>query len=180
MASANRHTHRHPSLSPAAHVLLVLALVCQLAPHGVGHQETPADSILIVKSARTLTLLRAGKVLKTYKIVLGSNPLGPKEREGDGKTPEGDYTIDRRNAHSRFHLALHISYPSAADSEQARKRGVNPGGDIMIHGLRNGLGWLGSAHRLRDWTQGCIAVTNAEIEEIWEMVPVGTPVRILP
>jgi murein L,D-transpeptidase YafK len=164
----------------SANLLLVLAVVGCLAQNGAGRQETVADSILIVKSARTMALLRAGKVLKTYKIVLGTSPGGPKEREGDGKTPEGEYTVDRRNARSRFHRALHISYPSPADRERARKRGVNPGGDIMIHGLRNGFGWLGSAHRLRDWTQGCIAVTNAEIEEIWELVPVGTPVRILP
>jgi murein L,D-transpeptidase YafK len=142
--------------------------------------EPRIDGILIEKSARTLTLLHAGKAVAVYKVALGSEPVGPKEREGDGRTPEGDYLIDSRNSRSHYHLSLHISYPNPADRERARQRGVSPGGDIMIHGLPNGLGWIGPAHRLRDWTQGCIAVTNAEIEEIWKLVPLGTPVKIQP
>lgn len=127
-----------------------------------------------------LTLLRAGKVLKIYKVALGSDPVGPKTREGDGKTPEGAYRIDAKNEHSQFHLALRISYPNAADLQRAKKLGVNPGGDIFIHGLPPEWAWLGAAHRAKDWTAGCVAVTNTEIEEIWKMVPVGTPVEIRP
>lgn len=139
-----------------------------------------ADRIVIVKSSRTMTLLNAGKVLKTYKVALGGSPTGGKERQGDEKTPEGEYKIDSRNSHSQFHLALHVSYPNAADRERARRLGVDPGGDIMIHGLPQAWAWLGAAHRQRDWTLGCIAVTNQEIEEIWQLVPVGTAVEIRP
>jgi murein L,D-transpeptidase YafK len=139
-----------------------------------------ADRIVVVKSQRTLALLRAGKQLKVYKVALGGDPLGPKTREGDNKTPEGAYIIDSRNAHSQFHLSLHISYPNAADRARARRLGVNPGGDIMIHGLPPQWAWLGAAHRKTDWTLGCIAVTNPEIEEIWALVPIGTPIEIKP
>lgn len=139
-----------------------------------------ADRILVVKSQRSLTLLHQAKQLKSYKVALGGDPVGPKARQGDSKTPEGEYIIDSRNPHSQFHLALHISYPNAADRERARKLHANPGGDIMIHGLPSQWAWLGAAHQQSDWTLGCIAVTNAEIEEIWALVPVGTKVEIRP
>jgi len=127
-----------------------------------------------------MTLLGQGQVLKTYKIALGSQPQGHKTQRGDHRTPEGVYTIDSRNRRSTFHLALHISYPNAADRAQARRRGVSPGGAIMIHGLPEAFASLGPLHRLSDWTDGCIAVTNEEIEEIWRLVPLGTPIEILP
>ena len=127
-----------------------------------------------------MTLLRDGKLLKTYKVALSTVPSGPKEREGDHKVPEGLYIIDAKNVHSKFHLALHVSYPNAADRERAGKLGVRPGGNIEIHGLGPNFGWVGSLHRQVDWTDGCIAVTNSEIEEIWPSVQVGTPVEILP
>ena len=118
-------------------------------------------------------------VLRTYKIALGANPAGHKTQSGDEKTPEGAYSISAKNPKSRFHLSLRISYPNAADVAQAQERGVDPGGDIMIHGMRNGLGWIGSWHlKLGDWTNGCIAVTDTEIEEIWDMVDVGTSIDI--
>ncbi len=139
-----------------------------------------ADRVIVEKAKRQLHLLASGKVLRTYRIALGGNPVGPKTQEGDGKTPEGLYVIDGRNAQSRYHRSLHISYPSAADVNRARRAGVKPGGDIMIHGIRNGLGWIGSLHRMMDWTQGCIAVTNPEIEEIWLIVPDGTPIELRP
>jgi murein L,D-transpeptidase YafK len=119
-------------------------------------------------------------VIRTYKVALGRGGLTPKEREGDGRTPEGHYIIDARNADSHYHRALHVSYPNAEDRQRAAKLGVAPGGAIMIHGLPNGEGMIGSAHRLYDWTLGCIAVTDPEIEEIWTLVPVGTPVEIRP
>jgi murein L,D-transpeptidase YafK len=139
-----------------------------------------AEQILIEKSAHRLILIRTGKSLRVYRISLGKNPIGRKEREGDKKTPEGQYVIDRKIMHSGFHRALHISYPNASDRARAAALGVSPGGDIMIHGLKNGLGWLGPLHRFSNWTQGCIAVTNPEIEEIWDMVPEGTPIKIVP
>lgn len=139
-----------------------------------------ADKILILKSAHTMTLFSCGKVLKTYKVALGSEPVGPKRVEGDHKTPEGSYVIDSKNPQSMFHLSLHISYPSAADRERAQKLGAVPGGAIMIHGLAKQFAYLGALHRATDWTDGCVAVTNAEIEEIWKLVPVGTKVEIRP
>ena len=139
-----------------------------------------ADKIVIIKSARTMTLLSGAKTLKTYKVALGSVPVGPKRVEGDHKTPEGDYRIDAKNSHSQFHLSLHISYPSAADQQRARSLGSRPGGAIMIHGLARPFAYLGPLHRQTDWTDGCVAVTNAEIDEIWKLVPVGTKVEIRP
>jgi murein L,D-transpeptidase YafK len=155
--------------------LLILALCCAAVAAPI-----QADKIVIIKSARSMTLFSGGKVLKTYKVALGSAPVGPKRVEGDHKTPEGDYVIDARNSHSQFHLSLHISYPSAADRERARSVGQSPGGAIMIHGLAKPFAYLGALHRQTDWTDGCIAVTNAEIEEIWKLVPVGTRVEIRP
>lgn len=140
----------------------------------------PVDKVLIEKRKRRLTLISKGKAIKTYKIALGGNPVGPKEREGDNKTPEGTYTIESRNRHSEYHLSLRISYPNEKDRRRAKKRGVSPGGDIMIHGMKNGLAWVGGFHTKMDWTEGCVAVTNKEIEEISRLVPNGTPVEIKP
>lgn len=141
---------------------------------------TVADRIFIDKSERLLTLFRGERELKAYKVALGRNPIGHKQQEGDGRTPEGRYTITFHKENSSFHRALRISYPNAEDIRSARERGVSPGGDIMIHGLPNGMGSIGSAHLLRDWTEGCVAVTNEEIEEIWRVVPDGTIVDITP
>ena len=156
-------------------LVLILALSCAAVAAPI-----QADKIVILKSARSMTLLSGGKVLKTYKVALGSVPIGPKQVEDDHKTPEGDYVIDGKNAHSQFHLSLHISYPSAADQQRAQSLGARPGGAIMIHGLAPPFAYLGPLHRQTDWTDGCIAVTNAEIEEIWTLVPVGTRVEIRP
>lgn len=140
----------------------------------------PADKILIEKKERRLTLSSKGKALKTYQIALGGNPIGPKERQGDNKTPEGTYVIDSRNKDSRYHLSLHISYPNEKDKKRAKQLGVSPGGDIMIHGIKNGFSWVGDLHAEIDWTQGCIAVTDEEIEEIGRVAPNGTTVEIRP
>jgi murein L,D-transpeptidase YafK len=138
------------------------------------------DNVLIQKSARQLTLLRNGRPLRTYHVSLGSNPKGAKEREGDEKTPEGLYTIDSRNADSKYHLALHVSYPNAADRTRARRLGVSSGGEIMIHGTPNRWRVLRVIFQHTDWTKGCIAVSDADIEEIWKLVPNGTVVEIRP
>jgi murein L,D-transpeptidase YafK len=143
-------------------------------------RKGPADKILIEKKEHRLMLLSKGKVLKTYKIALGGNPIGPKERQGDNKTPEGTYVIDSRNRDSRYHLSLHISYPNEKDKKRAKGLGVSPGGDIMIHGIKNGFSWVGDLQAKVDWTKGCIAVTNEEIEEIDKLAPNGTIVEIRP
>ena len=159
-------------------VILVYQLSMITCPCAGSGQK--ADKVLIEKGKRRLTLFRNNKIIKTYTVSLGRNPEGKKIRQGDARTPEGKYTIDSRNSSSRFYKALHISYPSREDRERARSRNASPGGDIMIHGMKNGLGWLGGLHRFIDWTQGCIAVTNDEMDEIWELVPTGTPVEIVP
>lgn len=143
-------------------------------------QKGSVDRILIEKNARRLMLISQGEVLKSYNIALGGNPIGPKERQGDNKTPEGTYVIDGRNKDSRFHLSLHISYPNERDKNRAKELGVSPGGDIMIHGIKNGFSWVGDAHTAVDWTKGCIAVTDEEIEEISKLAPNGTIVEIRP
>jgi tetratricopeptide (TPR) repeat protein len=143
-------------------------------------REGTADKILIEKKDRRLSLISKGQVLKTYKIALGGNPDGPKEMQGDNKTPEGTYIIDSRNKDSRYHLSLHISYPNEKDKERAKELGVSPGGDIMIHGIKNGYAWVGDLHKEVDWTKGCIAVTDEEIEEIDRLTPNGTTVEIRP
>jgi murein L,D-transpeptidase YafK len=156
-------------------IFLIIGLCC-----GTMASTVQADKIVIEKSKRTMTLLSGKKVLKTYKVALGRVPVGPKRVEGDHKTPEGSYVIDAKNPHSLFHLALHISYPSAEDQQRARGLRVRPGGAIMIHGLPKAFAYLGALHRQSDWTDGCVAVTNAEIEEIWTLVPVGAKVEIRP
>jgi murein L,D-transpeptidase YafK len=158
--------------------VLLLLLMFSFSVFAV--QEVVADKVLIEKKARRLTLFSKGQALRTYKVALGRNPNGPKERAGDNKTPEGVYTIDARNKNSRYHLSLHISYPNDQDRKRAKELGVSPGGDIMIHGIRNGFGWLGGVHRWLDWTQGCVAVTDDEIKEIDRLVPNGTTVEISP
>ena len=132
-----------------------------------------ADAIHVYKAQRRMDLLRGDRVIATYRIVLGGAPIGHKREQGDQRTPEGDYRITYRNARSRFHLSLRISYPDDTDRRQALARGVDPGGDIMIHG-GTPPGYA------RDWTDGCIALTNREIEEVWRLVPVGTSITISP
>jgi murein L,D-transpeptidase YafK len=121
------------------------------------HNQTPgisefADKILIVKSTHTLSLMSNGRVFRSYKVALGRSPVGPKTRKSDHKTPEGLYTIDAKKDHSRFYRALHISYPNAQDRARAQAAGYDPGGDIEIHGIENGLGWIGRLQRRIDWT----------------------------
>ena len=139
-----------------------------------------ADKVLIEKKERQLTLLSKGEVINSYKIALGGDPVGPKKRQGDNKTPEGTYIIDSRNGDGGYHLSLHISYPNEKDKMRAKELGVSPGGDIMIHGIKNGFSLVGASHAEVDWTKGCIAVTDEEMEEIYKLVPNGTIVEIRP
>ncbi len=139
-----------------------------------------ADSVLIEKAKRKMYLIHNDKSFREYDISLGDSPVGHKQQQGDEKTPEGNYLIDFRNPDSHYHLSLHINYPSKTDKANARRLGVNPGGDIFIHGLPNGMGLLPVLFKGRDWTDGCIAVSNSEIEEIWKLVKNGTPIEIRP
>lgn len=166
-------------------LLAALATASALAMHYFQDRQPPqslptADRILVDKSERRLTLLRGGEPIKQYPVALGSQPSGPKRQEGDERTPEGEYLIDWRKRNSSFYRALHISYPNSRDRAQARRRAISPGGAIYIHGMPNGLGWAAPLLGSFDWTDGCIAVTNRQIEEIWNAVPDGTPITIRP
>jgi len=147
---------------------------------GPGGPLPIADSIVIEKKARRLTLYHQGRPLRSFLVALGANPVGDKRIAGDRRTPEGLFSIDGKNDKSDFHLALHISYPDSAHRARAEALGASPGGDILIHGLRNGQGSSGAFHRTVDWTDGCIALTDPEIEGVWSAVSVGTPVQIKP
>ena len=125
-------------------------------------------------------LIKNNITLREYDISLGGNPFGHKEKEGDQRTPEGQYILDYKKSDSAFYKAIHISYPNAQDKINAEKKNVDPGGAIMIHGQRNGYGWLSPLTKFLDWTHGCIAVTNSEIDEIWLAVSEDTPIEILP
>jgi murein L,D-transpeptidase YafK len=171
-------------------LLLIFLLVVCLVAVGIAAtaylnlnplpRDAVADRVLVEKAARRLTLFRNGKTLKTYSVALGRAPSGAKEYEGDQRTPEGIYTIDFHKPDSDYHLALHISYPDQRDIDRATLEERSAGSDIMIHGLPNGRGWIGRFHRREDWTAGCIAVTDFEIEEIYRAVPDGTPIELRP
>ena len=139
-----------------------------------------ADHVIVRKSDRTLALFRDGQPLRSYRISLGLNPSGPKEQEGDFRTPEGRYLLTRRNPDSDFFLSIQVSYPDANDVAAARKNGVSPGGAIMIHGLPNIMRHSRDRYLSTDWTDGCIALSNSEIAELWSLVPDGTPIEIRP
>jgi murein L,D-transpeptidase YafK len=138
------------------------------------------DRVVVNKSRRELLLVSGENVLRSYRIALGFDPVGHKVKDGDGRTPEGRYAIDRRNPRSAYHLSLGISYPNEIDRLRAGELGVDPGGDIMIHGLPNGVDPAERGHPEQDWTRGCIAVSDAEMEEIWGLVADGTAVEINP
>jgi len=139
-----------------------------------------ADKVLVVKSERKMYLLKNGEIINSYAISLGSQPLGPKQQLGDKKTPEGLYTLDRRNAKSKYYKSIHISYPNEKDRLQAAQRAVDPGGEIALHGLPAKTDDEAWDYIERDWTDGCIAVTNDEMQEIWDLVDDHTPIEILP
>jgi len=156
-------------------------LVCCLVLYAGGAFASlaQADKVLVIKSKRVLMLIQNGSILREYQICLGRNPKGRKTRQGDYRTPEGTYILDSRNPKSSFHLSLHISYPNKTDSLEARRLGVSPGNSIMIHGLPEGM-TIDDLGGYGDWTKGCIAVSNTAIEEIWQLVPDGTPIEIIP
>lgn len=138
------------------------------------------DLVKVDKSAHTLYLMRQGKVVEKFHIALGGNPVGHKQREGDQRTPEGRYILDFKNANSAFFRSIHVSYPDHADTARARRMGVSPGGAIMIHGQKNGFGKFSAATQRFDWTDGCIALSNADMQKVWDLVQVPTPIEISP
>ncbi|NIP13794.1 MAG: L,D-transpeptidase family protein [Pseudomonadales bacterium] len=158
--------------------LLALGPLIVAAPAALA--DLKIDRLVIEKSQRVLILEHDGSPVRSYAIALGGAPRGHKQREGDLRTPEGQYTIDARNEDSAFHLSLRISYPNEADRERAARDGVDPGGQIMIHGIGEADPEMRKLHPYIDWTAGCVAVTDSEIEEIWSLVEIGTPILIRP
>ena len=162
-------------------ILLTACLLLVASPAVIQAGEFPvADKVVIDKSERVLQLMKGGEVFRTFKIALGIRPEGGKREEGDFKTPEGRYMLDTRNPKSDFFLSIHVSYPDASDSREARARGVAPGGAIMIHGQPNEPTRSETYYRSQDWTNGCVAVSNSDMIDIWLMTPDNTPIEIRP
>ena len=169
---------------PASRLLvlvgIVLFAVSVVRPARASSGLEPAEQILVVKSERRLYLLRGGEAFKAYRVALGLNPVGHKQREGDFRTPEGRYRVDARNPSSDFYLALHVSYPNAQDVDNAHRHHWQPGGSIMIHGLPNVPKHPADFYRRADWTNGCIALSNDDMLEVWLLTRPDTPIEIRP
>ena len=142
--------------------------------------STKADKVIVEKSQAKLLLMYQGKVINEYHVAFGAEPKGHKKQEGDERTPEGEYVLDYKKSNSSFYKAIHISYPNEQDKVNAKKLGVDPGGLIMIHGQKNGFGLFSFITQKFNWTNGCIAVTNSEMDEIWEAIDKNTPIEIRP
>lgn len=158
-------------------LILIISFFESISCYG---DEPKIDAVLVKKSEKKMYLLAEGKLIKEFNVVFGANPEHHKQKEGDERTPEGKYILDYKKENSSFYKAIHISYPNEDDKTHAEHLGVNPGGSIMVHGQKNGLGWLSWISQRFNWTDGCIAVTNKEIDEIWELVNEGTPIEIQP
>ena len=177
--------------TPWLPIIIGLSLAAIVSISGIGYVKSISkpkkpippsiviDRVFVDKSDRVLKLMSDGKAIKSYRIALGGSPVGHKQQEGDQRTPVGVYTLDYKNENSIAHRSIHISYPNAADKAYAKKLGVSAGGNIMIHGQMNGFGYLALFNQRRDWTDGCIAVTNDEMDEIMAAVTLGTPIRIV-
>lgn len=177
----NRHgpgRGRRAALAPLAS--LAFAALAVVAPGGAEATLEVADKVVVEKSDRKLHLLKGERILASYEIFLGMEPEGHKQEEGDSRTPEGLYYLDLRNENSDFFLSIRISYPNARDRERARRLGVDPGGQIMIHGYPNEPRYTPEFYRSGDWTDGCIAVSNAAMVDIWLMTRENTPIEIRP
>lgn len=156
----------------------VLAVVPAMSVHSADFPI--ADKVVVEKSKRKLYLLKNGSIFRTFRIALGMAPVGDKKKEGDFKTPEGTYLLDARNPDSEFFLSIHVSYPNAQDRREARAIGVSPGGQIMIHGQPNEPTYSAAYYRTQDWTNGCIALSNSDMIDIWLMTPNDIPIEIRP
>lgn len=161
-------------------LLFILLFLNSITTLGLANPSLKVDKIVVEKSKRTLKLYGYHKLLKTYKVALGFSPEGHKLQQGDGKTPEGKYKIIAKNHSQKFYKTLTVSYPNKADLKAAKAAKVDSGGDIMIHGLGKKYGYVGKLHTLHDWTLGCVAVTNEEIDEIFQAISVGVKIEILP
>jgi murein L,D-transpeptidase YafK len=161
-------------------VTFLFLILCLLGSKPSWASGSAVDYVLVKKAEGKMYLLSDQKVLREYQVALGANPKGHKQQEGDQRTPEGKYALDFKKADSSFYRAIHISYPNTADRARARAAKVDPGGQIMIHGQKNGYGKYAQITQLFNWTDGCIAVTNQEMKEIWQMVEAGTPIEIVP
>ncbi|MBT3235721.1 MAG: L,D-transpeptidase family protein [Bdellovibrionales bacterium] len=175
---------RRPKTPPPGETLPPDSFCHQLAsfaqnPVGQIIEDQPVDQIVVDKGRRLLYLLQGDQAIRSYKIAMGASPQGHKRQQGDERTPEGNYLIEYKNPNSKYHLSLAVDYPNAADEAYAEEHGVSPGGDIMIHGLPNPW-WqrMFVNHPEKNWTNGCIAVNDQEIEEIWELVEAGTRIEI--
>lgn len=141
---------------------------------------TPVDKVVVEKSSRKMRLYSGASEIAVFPVSLGRSPVGAKACEGDNKTPEGVFRVLEHKSDSAYYLSLRLSYPEPGNIASAAAKGCKPGSDVMIHGMRNGFGWLGRTHLWRDWTRGCIAVTNEEMKKIWALVPDGAVVEIKP
>ena len=162
---------------PARYLILLWLIVCQSVMAG---NVQKADEVLVVKSEKRLYLLHRNKPFASFPVTFGSNPKGHKQMRGDGRTPEGSYVLDYKNPNSKFYKSIHISYPDQHDRDHARRNGMDPGGDIMIHGQPNGYGWAAPVLQLFSWTDGCVALSDSNMDVIWESVDPGTPIEIRP
>ncbi|TKT81469.1 L,D-transpeptidase family protein [Aquamicrobium sp. LC103] len=158
----------------------IAAAFLALSTLGAASAEPKVDLVLVEKAERRMDLMSGEMIVRSFDIALGGNPIGHKERQGDERTPEGRYILDWRNPKSAFTKSIHISYPNADDKARARKAGVDPGGDIMVHGQSKGYGWWAWLVQYFDWTNGCIALRDEDMNEVWDMVENGTPIEIRP
>jgi murein L,D-transpeptidase YafK len=157
-----------------------IILLTALALGGPACATERADQVVVSKSASRLYLQGNGKTFATFKVAFGAQPQGHKQQQGDERTPEGNYFLDAKNAQSAYYKSIHISYPNAADRAQAKSKGIDVGGDVMIHGQRNGWGWFAPLTQWFNWTDGCVALSNRDMEVVWRAVKVGTPITIYP
>jgi murein L,D-transpeptidase YafK len=157
----------------------VLSLLIAMTPISVSATEM-IDLVRVLKAERKIQLIAKGQIIREFPISLGGKPVGHKRQSGDQHTPEGKYILDYKKSDSAFYKAIHISYPNFADIENARKAGVSPGGQIMIHGQKNGLGWLAPLTQRFDWTNGCVALSNKDMDEVWNLVKVGAAIELVP
>ncbi len=156
---------------------LVLLIIIALFPIGC-FAEIKADKVIVDKKQSKLFLIKNEEIIKEYHVVFGGNSKGHKKQEGDERTPEGNYILDYKKADSSFYKAIHISYPNEEDKINAKQSGVNPGGLIMIHGQKNYFGFLSYITQMFNWTNGCIAVNNSDMDEIWDAIEKNTPIEI--
>ncbi|MCP3868360.1 MAG: L,D-transpeptidase family protein [Gammaproteobacteria bacterium] len=159
---------------------LLGVLLLSLITAGACWSGQKADAVLVIKNEGRLYLMKKGQSFASFRATFGANPVGHKEVQGDERTPEGHYFLDYKNRNSKFYKSIHISYPNARDREKARRMGVDPGGDIMIHGQTNGYGWAAPITQLFSWTDGCVALSDSDMDRVWDAVDPGTPIEIRP